>query len=321
MNKIHISIVTNVLLLSLLTGCNNVKPVSTESKATEIESQENNLVKTPSFKLTGIENGEVLTSNEAQLKIALFNFTLLDPETAKLAKPGEGHVHYWLDSDVTDTKTAIHVTKNPDNIMLKNLKPGEHTLTIRLVNSVHNPIPETITETIRFTVRQQMASASANPSAYPSATGKPSPSTSLKLTATPSIKPISTPRHVISTANTNHKEVFSEGQPSFTIEGIQNGSIVKTEDLKFKILIKGLQLVNYSIEPDPKQGKGHIHIWLDTNTIDPKNALKVYNDPEHIVIKKIQEGSHTMKIGLVSNDHKTLIGSTQTVSFTVKRQR
>ena len=319
MNKKQIFIVTNVLLLTLLTGCNNVKPVSTESKASEIESQENNLIKTPSFKLTGIENGEVLTSNEAQLKITLFNFTLLDPETTKLAKPGEGHVHYWLDSDVTDTRAAMHVTKNPDNIALKNLKPGEHTLTIGLVNSVHNPVPETIMETIRFTVRQQMASASANPSANPSATVKPSLSISLKQTATPSFKPITTPRNVTSATNISDQENLSEGQPSFTIEGIQNGSIVKTEDLKFKILIKGLQLVNYSSEPKPKQGKGHIHIWLDTNSIDPKNAFKVYNDPEHIIIKKIEEGSHTMKIGLVSNDHKTVIGSTQTVNFTVKR--
>jgi hypothetical protein len=47
----------------------------------------------------------------------------------------------------------------------------------------------------------------------------------------------------------------------------------------------------------------------------------VYNDPKHIVIKKqdLTEGDHTIIVGLVSNDHQTIIGDRQLITFSVKR--
>jgi hypothetical protein len=156
-----------------------------------------------------------------------------------------------------------------------------------------------------------MAKRSSGPAATnlptPKATVNPSPKSSTNPTAG-SASPKPSP-----TTNNNPTNA------SFKIIGLKNGDIVTTEDLKFQISLTHFTLIDSSKNDIlPLDGEGHIHMWLDTTSIEEKTALRVYNDPKHIVIKRIAPGEHTIIVGLISNDHKTIIGPRQSVKFTVK---
>jgi hypothetical protein len=298
-----------LLLLFMITGCTasnptTVKPQSTVSPAQtpsssplaslspspSITAKDSTSI-TPSFQIEGLHNGDVITKEEINLQLTLNNFTLVDRNSKLTSKANQGHIHYWLDTNPTDPGAAVQVDNDPQHILLSKLKSGEHILTLKLVGTDHQPISETTTQIITFMVKRQTDSAVNLP------------------TATPAPKPAAT-------INPNKADAKSA---SLAIVGLKNGDLITTEDLKFQIKVKGLDIVTYSDHPDAKAGEGHIHIWLDTTSTESKAALKP-NDPKHIVIKHIAEGEHTIIVGLVSNDHKTIIGDRQAITFNVKNK-
>jgi hypothetical protein len=301
----------SLLLLFMITGCTasnpttakpqtTVSPAQTLSPSTQATSSPSPSVTAkdttstaPSFQIEGLHNGDVITKEEINLQVILNNFTLVDRNSKQTPKTNQGHIHYWLDTNPTDPGAAVQIDKDPQHILLSKLKSGEHILTVKLVGTDHQPTTETTTQIITFMVTRQ--------NTVDSATNMPS--------ASPTLKPAAT---------TNPNEADAKGA-SLSIVGLNNGDLITTEDLKFQIKVKGLNFVTYSDHPDAKAGEGHIHIWLDTTSTESKAALKP-NDPKHIVIKHIAEGEHTIIVGLVSNDHKTIIGDRQAITFTVKKK-
>jgi hypothetical protein len=314
MNKNLAFLCLALLTLVMLSGCNLSKATIASPQPTMQKTplpslpQETSLI--PSFEIVGLHNGDILAQSDLNLQVILSNFTLVDRNSEMKSNSNQGHIHYWLDANPTDPGAAVQVDKDPEHIILSQLKPGEHILTMKLVGTDHKPMTETTTQILTFMVQR--------PNSTEVITASPSPA-QLKPTLAPAtIKPTNTP---IPTAvnNTGQVNQADSTSASFTITGLKNGDIVTTEDLKFGVDIKGLTMVNFDETMEPKAGEGHIHIWLDTTSTEAKSAFKNYNDPRHIVIKHIAEGEHTILIGLVSNDHQMIIGQREAITFNVKR--
>jgi hypothetical protein len=306
MNKNWSYLCLSLLTFLMLAGCTLSQSTTASPKPTAAVTPQPSLPpaagSTPSYQIEGLHNGDVVSQGDISLQVILSNFTLVDRNTDQKSNGNEGHIHYWLDTNPTDPGAAVQIDKDPEHIMLSNLTAGQHILTVKLVGTDHQPISETTTNIISFLVKRPASSAAA--------TNSPSPKP-IDATPAPTIK---------STAKDNANEA-DKASASFTIVGLKNDDIITTEDLKFQINIKGLEVVNFNDATQAKAGQGHIHMWLDTTSTDASAALKVYNDPKHIVIKKIPEGEHTILIGLVSNDHQTIIGDRQAITFTVKHSK
>ena len=311
MNKKWSLFIFSLLLVFMLSGCTTSSPTTatlhpTAASPTPLPSAtaKDTISLVPSFEIDGLHNGDVIPQNELNLQVILHNFTLVDRNTEQSAVANQGHIHYWLDTNPTDPSAAVQVDHDPEHIVLSNLKAGQHIVTFKLVGTNHQPITETTTEIITFLVKRQDAASTtkAGKTAKPKETVAPSQATA-------------TPEPMIMN-NANEADAKSA---TLAIVGIKNGDIITTKDLKFGIDVQHLNLVNYTEHTEPMAGEGHIHIWLDTTSTEPKAAMKVYNDPKHIVIKDIAEGDHTIIIGLVSNDHQTIIGNRHAITFSVKR--
>lgn len=311
MNKKWSLLCFALLLLFMLSGCTTAIPTTATPQPTAASPTllPSNTAKDtsstlPSFVIEGLHNGDVIAQDELNLRIILHNFTLMDRNTEQTAMANQGHIHYWLDTNPTDPGAAVQVDQDPEHIVLSNLKAGQHIITVKLVGTDHQPVTETTTQIITFLVKRQDAASTSKETSTPKPTENPAPT---QAPATP--KPM-----IMSNAN----EVDAK-TASLAIVGIKNGDIITTEDLKFEIDVQHLKLVNYTEHTEAKAGEGHINIWLDTTSTEAKSAMKVYNDPKHIVIKNIAEGDHTIIVGLVSNDHQMIIGDRQAITFSVKR--
>jgi hypothetical protein len=306
MNKNWSSFCLSLLTFLMLSGCTASQSTTASPKATATLTPQPSLPpaagSSPSFQIAGLQNGDVVSQGDLSLQVILSNFTLIDRNTDQKSNGHGGHIHYWLDTNPTDPGAAVQIDKDPEHILLPNLTAGQHILTVKLVGTDHQPITETTTNIISFLVQRPTSSATI--------TNSPTPQPN-EATPTPTIK---------STAQDNANEA-DKASASFAVVGLKNDDIITTEDLKFQINIKGLEVVNFNDATQAKTGQGHIHMWLDTTSTDASAAMKVYNDPKHIVIKKIAEGEHTILIGLVSNDHQTIIGDRQAITFTVKHDK
>jgi hypothetical protein len=306
MNK-KSSLICLLLLFAMLSGCTASVPTTASPQPTLAPTSlptnadnKDTASTAPTFEIGGLHNGDVIAQDEINLQVILNNFTLVDRNTKHAPNANQGHIHYWLDTNPTDPGAAVQIDKDPEHILLSNLKAGQHILTVKLVGTDHQPTTETTTQIITFMVKRSNATNSSADSATP--------------------KPKDTSPTPQPTTNSNVNEADAKSA-ILSITGLQNGDIITTEDLKFAIKVQNLNLVDYRDHSEDIAGEGHIHIWLDTTSTDPKAALMVFNDPKHIVIKKqdLAEGDHTIIVGLVSNDHQTIIGDRQAITFSVKR--
>ncbi|MFE5323617.1 stalk domain-containing protein [Paenibacillus sp. NPDC056579] len=104
----------------------------------------------PAFKVHGIEPGGYVTGSELKVSVFTFNHLLKDFAQAKEPKAGEGHIHLWLDNEKLDAASAIKLFKN-EPVVFRDLKPGQHTLTVQLVGNDHKPVQPEVKQVIPFT--------------------------------------------------------------------------------------------------------------------------------------------------------------------------
>lgn len=103
----------------------------------------------PSFQVKGVSEGGIVYSDQLKVSVVAVNHALKDFRTNTQAKPGEGHIHLWLDTDASDPKAAVKsFTGEP--VVFDKLAPGDHTLTVQLVNNDHSPIQPEVKQVIKF---------------------------------------------------------------------------------------------------------------------------------------------------------------------------
>lgn len=95
-----------------------------------------------------------------------------------------------------------------------------------------------------------------------------------------------------------------ESAPGFTVFGVQPSGYVIGDKLEVSVFAFGHSLQDFSQHAEPKQGEGHIHLWLDSE-LTPQLAVKSFRS-EPVVFDHLAPGEHTLTVQLVGNDHKPI---------------
>jgi plastocyanin len=124
---------------------NNHKPVAPEvKKVITFET-----APLPTVSIVGPKEGEVITGDKVTVKVDVENYELADFRTNPTPKASQGHVHIWLDTDVTNPKLAYKLIDG-EPVVFDNIKPGDHTLTVQLVGNDHKPFSPAVKQVIHF---------------------------------------------------------------------------------------------------------------------------------------------------------------------------
>ncbi|WP_274364605.1 stalk domain-containing protein [Paenibacillus thermotolerans] len=102
----------------------------------------------PSVMVAGVAEGAVYTADKVTVSVVAVNHELADFRKVTEPKKGQGHIHIWLDQDVSDAKIATKVVSG-DPVSF-DVKPGKHTLTVQLVGNDHKPVMPEVKRVIRF---------------------------------------------------------------------------------------------------------------------------------------------------------------------------
>jgi plastocyanin len=117
----------------------------------------------PTVIIDGPKEGEVIAGDKVTVNTKVTDFLLSDFRTKNTLAAGEGHIHIWLDTDVTNPKLAYkQVDDQPATF--DNLKPGDHTLTVQLVGANHKPIQPAVKQVVHF--KTKSATIAAEPKNY-----------------------------------------------------------------------------------------------------------------------------------------------------------
>jgi plastocyanin len=97
----------------------------------------------------------------------------------------------------------------------------------------------------------------------------------------------------------------SSVKPDLNVFGVREGETLHSDKLQISIAAYNHELKDFTKNTEVAAGEGHIHVWLDTDSTDPKVAVKSF-DGEPIVFEKLPEGNHTLTVALVHNNHSSL---------------
>ncbi|MCZ7571463.1 MAG: DUF4399 domain-containing protein [Ardenticatenaceae bacterium] len=106
----------------------------------------------PQLILVAPKNGELINGTDVAVNFETSGIKLV-PSTVPLAeagkrpeanRPGEGHVHFMFDLQ------PLVVWEHPEPYTFSNVPPGEHQLTVELVNNDHSPLSPPVVQVVQF---------------------------------------------------------------------------------------------------------------------------------------------------------------------------
>jgi plastocyanin/uncharacterized protein YegJ (DUF2314 family) len=133
---------------------NNHKPVTPEAK--KVITFKTSAA--PTLNVVAPTEGSTITGDKVTVQVSVDNYELADFRSNSTSKEGQGHVHIWLDTDVTNPKVAYKLI-NDEPVIFDNVKPGEHTLTVQLVGNDHKPISPAIKKVVHFKTKSETTEA------------------------------------------------------------------------------------------------------------------------------------------------------------------
>jgi plastocyanin len=98
----------------------------------------------------------------------------------------------------------------------------------------------------------------------------------------------------------------SSAAPAIKLIAPAAGSMLHGDKVTVSVAVFNFQLADFVKTPAPRQGQGHVHLWLDTDPKDPKAAYKM-TEGGPIVFDQVKAGEHTLTVQLVGNDHKPVV--------------
>ena len=147
----------SILILTLVIGCGALLSGAAAQEGAAANQTAN---QTGEVNVTIIspEANATIPAGNVTVEVNLTNFTLVEPINQSNA-PGEGHLHYYLDALVPTNASEIAVPKTGGYAISTNLSytwenvtPGEHNLSVQVVNNDHTPIIPLVFDTINVTV-------------------------------------------------------------------------------------------------------------------------------------------------------------------------
>ena len=91
---------------------------------------------------------QTVIGNQVNVKLKVDSFQLLDFHRYPKSKSGQGHLHLWLDQTAPTAASAIKTTST--TYTFDNVKPGNHTLLVELVNNDHSSLAPKATASMSF---------------------------------------------------------------------------------------------------------------------------------------------------------------------------
>ncbi|MDI6867814.1 cupredoxin domain-containing protein [Methanoculleus sp.] len=176
-----------LLILTLVIGCVALFSgvVAQEYGSSQTPAAAGNQMGDPNVTITSPEANASIAVGNVTVEVNVTNFTLVEP-TGQPNAPGEGHLHYYLDAPVptNESEPAIppvggYVISTNLSHTWENVTPGEHNLSVQLVNNDHTPLIPLVFETINVTVGEN-ATGNVTGNATPAAGGG---TTTVDLTA------------------------------------------------------------------------------------------------------------------------------------------
>jgi len=135
-----------------------------------------------------MEGASIPTGN-VTVSVNVTNFTLVEP-TGQPNAPGEGHLHYYLDAPIPTNESEPAIPPTGGYVVSANLThtwenvtPGEHNLSVQLVNNDHTPLSPLVFETVNVTVEE-------NVTPTPTVNVTPTPTVNVTPTLTPTPTPV-----------------------------------------------------------------------------------------------------------------------------------
>ncbi|MDN5339199.1 MAG: hypothetical protein PWQ30_308, partial [Euryarchaeota archaeon] len=144
--------------------------------------------------------GASIAAGNVTVSVNVTNFTLVEP-TGQENVPGEGHLHYYLDAPIPTNESEPAIPPTGGYIVSTNLShtwenvtPGEHNLSVQLVNNDHTPLIPLLFETVNVTVTEE---ANVTPTPTVNVTQTPTvnvtPTPTVNVTPTPTVNVTPTP--------------------------------------------------------------------------------------------------------------------------------
>ncbi|MDD5418692.1 MAG: PQQ-binding-like beta-propeller repeat protein [Methanomicrobiaceae archaeon] len=139
-----------------------------------------NVTEEPAVTIVEPEEGANLTGDAITVTVNVTNFSLVDALGGENV-PGEGHLHYYLDAAVPTNASAPAITAPGTYVPTvntshtwENVTPGEHNVSVQLVNNDHTPLIPLVYETVNVTVGEEAAPTETPTEATPTP-AEPSP--------------------------------------------------------------------------------------------------------------------------------------------------
>jgi len=108
------------------------------------------IAQSPSPSISSItpSEGQTIYGNKIPILIAYENFTLADFAVSTVAKPGEGHIHLWMDETSPIAENAVKLRE--ETFTYSDVTYGDHTLVAELVNNDHTSLVPPQKVTVKF---------------------------------------------------------------------------------------------------------------------------------------------------------------------------
>jgi Domain of unknown function (DUF4399) len=109
--------------------------------------------------ITTLENESTVDVGDIEVGVDVGDFKITD-KLGEDPVPGEGHVHYYLDSGIVPTapgKPAVteentYHAEATTSYTWQGVRPGTHTFVVQLVNNDHTPLEPPATDQVVVTV-------------------------------------------------------------------------------------------------------------------------------------------------------------------------
>lgn len=166
-----------------------------------------------------------------------------------MKQAGEGHLHLWLDSDVSNPNAAIKQI-NQEPVVFDRVKAGEHRLAVQLVGANHKPILPEVKQVVHFKTTSVQASSPAKP-------------------LTPQVKPGKT--YTINLSN------YAFTPNNLSVEGGSTVTFINADDVEHTVTAKDGSFDSGSV------GKGKSF----AKTFDKAGVYNIYCKPHKFMVGTI----------------------------------
>ena len=130
--KRAVQVALMLLLPMILIACGGGEDESTEDA--------------PTIKIVSPGEGEIISGEAISIRMEITNFVQDGGAIGNAMVPGRGHWHLHLD----DGRPVIDVG---NEVILKDVPPGTHTVRIFLVQNNHDPLDPPVEDTLTLNVR------------------------------------------------------------------------------------------------------------------------------------------------------------------------